>query len=111
MIIYSKKALSIKYDDKEIRGILNDYVEKHKSDVFSYHQFCNYLFDYADAHNQLGKESNTTYLSAEMMPEDYSRVSKILWEKIWDREICIDFYHNPYSQNFIDDTRFVIINR
>ncbi len=110
MIVYSKKPLSIKYTDREINDILNQYVDNHKTGIFSYHQFCNYLFDYANEHNKLGKEDNTTYLSAEMMPEDYSRVSRILWEMVWAKKICIDFYNNPYSQTYLDDTRFIIIN-
>lgn len=109
MIIYSKKALCIQYEDNEIIKILDDYISQNNVGRFSYIQFCNYLFNYADEHNKLGKEKNVTYLSVEMIPEDFRRVSRIIWEKIWNREIIIDFYKDPYNQNYVDDTRFIIL--
>lgn len=111
MIIYSKKALRIQYEDNEIIKILDDYISHNDVEMFSYIQFCKFLFNYADEHNKLGKEKNISYLSVEMMPEDYRRVSRIIWEKIWNREIIIDFYKDPYNQNYVDDTRFIIIRK
>ena len=56
---------------------------------------------------KLKKEANTEYSEIEMLPSDATKISRILWQKIWDKEIFIDFNKNPYSSNYPNDTVFI----
>ena len=51
---------------------------------------------------------NTKYSSSDISIADGIRVSRILWEKIWNKEIFIAFGDNPYRAQYKDDTRFFI---
>ena len=111
-IVYGEHQLAMNYSNEELNLIIDQYIKKEKSegrDVFSYKSLCYYIFSRASSEKRLKVETGHVYNNPVMMDADATLVSKLLWQRIWNRNIIIDFHENKYASNYFDDTRFCIL--
>lgn len=105
MTITNPNPVPVTYDDQELKELIGKYL----SDIggeFSYQGVCRYVVNEAKRNNKVEGAPNTKYTSSEISIPDGIRISKNLWEKIWDKEIIITFGVNKYRSNYPSDTRF-----
>lgn len=102
--IYGKTALNMNYSDEELKDLINIYFNE--DGYYSYKSLCAYILNKAKENNKLDKEPNTEYSDIEISLFDADRITKILWNKIWNKEIYIDFYDNPYTSRYNNDFHF-----
>jgi hypothetical protein len=77
--------------------IIEDYIEKNENS-FSFKELYNYIKHIANENNYFDKEPNTEYSQIELLSVDVQTVNLIIWEKIWNKTLIIDFYKNLYRQ-------------
>lgn len=111
-VYYGERALSMTYSDEELNKKIGIFIqdrikEGHKS--FSYKALCYVLFREAQEEKCLLMDNGAVYNNPVMADADATRISLLLWQRIWNREIFIDFHENKYATNYHDDTRFGII--
>lgn len=105
MTMTDPNPVPVTYDDQEIKKLIDKYL----SDIdgeFSYLGVCHYIVNEAKRNNKVEGAPNTKYSSNEISISDGIRISKVLWEKIWNKEIFIAFGENKYRANYPGDTRF-----
>lgn len=108
---YGEFPLPMSYDDSELDGMIEEYIsEKKKMEAgFSYRDICIYLFRTAFNAGRLKKEEDTVYNNPIMTDYDAERVSKLLWCRIWDKKIFINFNEDQYVAHYPNDIRFGIM--
>lgn len=107
-IIYTKEPLTLDYDDDKIMSVIRTYIKEATSRRFTFIQLCNYILQLYIKEKKTSNDVSVIYLKPELRPSDYGRISQILWQLIWNKEICIDFYINPYQGQRTDDQAFII---
>lgn len=111
--VFGAHGFDLIYDDSELKIIIGDYIENIKNSelpYFTYYTLCNKILEDAYANFQLaGREKNVFYENPTLSSKEYSRISRTLWNFIWDRLIFIDFSNNQYIAHFDNDTVFGVI--
>ena len=107
MYMYTSDSnpVPVTYDDQELLSLVEKYVSE-MSGEFSYMGVCRYVVNEAKRNNKVEDAPHTKYSSSDISIADGIRISKILWEKIWNKEIIIAFGDNPYRGIGKDDVRF-----
>ena len=107
MFMYTSGSnpVPVTYDNQELLGIIDKFLSE-INDEFSYKGVCRYIVNEAKRNNKVEGAPNTRYSSSDISIADGIRISKILWEKIWNKEIFVAFGDNPYRGVGKDDTRF-----
>ena len=95
----------VTYDDQELLTIIDMYLSEMNGE-FSYKGVCHYVVNEAKRNNKVEGAPHTKYSSSDISIADGIRISKILWEKILNKEIIVAFGDNPYRGVGKDDTRF-----
>ena len=111
-IYYGEHPLLMMYTDEELRTKIGEFIAdkiKDGSKYFSYKGLCNILFRCAQSENKLKTEKDATYNNPVLAYDDATRISRLLWERIWNREIFIDFCENNFAATYHEDTYFGII--
>lgn len=97
---YGDHQFDLKYEDEELRGIINGYIRNKKAHgdmYFTYYTLCrNILYKAKEAGQLLGVEPNTYYESPNLSQKELTRISRLLWELILDHKIFVDFSNNAY---------------
>lgn len=97
----------VDYSDEELKTIVEDFIVAQRSE-FSYKGICRHILQKAMNEGRTVDSRNTQYESNELKASDGIRVSSILWDLIFEREIIMAFGDNPYqSLPSGTDTRFV----
>jgi hypothetical protein len=111
VVQYGEFPLPMSYDDSELDSMIEEFIsEKKKTEgCFSYRDICLYLFRTAFNAGKLKKEEDTIYNNPTMTDYDAERVSKLLWCRIWDKKIFINFNEDQYGAHYPNDVRFSII--
>lgn len=104
-IIFGSTRLSLSYIDEELYEMVSSYIDGTK-DEFTYIGVCNFIRERAKKENKFQKEDDTEYSDIELLPSDASRISKALWQKIWNKEIFIDLNKDIYRGHYARDTIF-----
>ena len=111
--VYGSHPFSLAYEDAEIKQYIKNYILYRKKSgqmYFTYFTLCKLILDQAKREDKIkGMEPNTYYESPDLSQTEYTRISRILWEFIWDREIFVDFSNNSYIAHFSNDTVLGII--
>lgn len=105
MTITDSNSVPVTYTDQELKNLIDKYLSDMEGE-FSYKDMCHYVVNEAKRNNKVEGAPNTKYSSSDISIADGIRVSKILWEKIWNKEIFVAFGENPYRARYRDDTRF-----
>ena len=108
---YSGSPIKLPLEDRELLKIIREYVLNLEQGSFSYLQLCDYLVKKSSVNVSDGQQGHVVYLVKRLSPSDYSRISRLLWQLLWEKVICIDFYENPYQPKRNDDTVFLICNQ
>jgi len=111
-VYYGEHPLQMIYTDEELSVKIGEFIAdkiKDGSKCFSYKGLCNVLFRLAQMENKLKTEKDATYNNPVLHYNDATRISLLLWERIWNKEIFIDFYENKYVANYHEDTYFGIL--
>lgn len=106
--IMSKSALSLKCSNDDLRSFVEDFIEQ--SDFyFTFNSLCLYIVSLANQKDLFVKESNVEYSEIELNGIDIKRINLIIWDKIWDRKIIIDFSKDKYQSS--NDYRFMKMDK
>lgn len=112
IVYYGEHPLQMVYSDEELSAKIGEFVErkiKDGSKYFSFKGLCHTLFQQALVENKLKTEKDAAYNNPVLDYDDATRISRLLWLRIWAKEIFIDFYENKYAANYHDDTYFGIL--
>ena len=108
--VYGDVLFDVTYNDKELDDFILSYVKTHAEEgYFTYLKLCRSLLETAIKDGRLeGANDNTYYQSPQLKPNQYRRISMLLWKHILDGVIFIDFYNNEYVAHSPNDTTFGI---
>lgn len=110
-ILYTNEPLTLDYDDDKIILVIRNYIKEASRKRFTFIQLCNYILQLYIKEKKTGDDVSVFYLKPELRPFDYGRISQALWQLIWNKEICLDFYVNPYQGQKVDDQAFIIVEK
>jgi hypothetical protein len=110
-IHYTNEPLTLDYDDEKILAVIRNYIMATTTKRFSFVQLSNYILHLYIEEKKTGNDVSVFYLKPELRPSDYGRISEALWQLIWNKEICMDFYVNPYQGQRVNDQAFIIIGK
>lgn len=100
------RRLALKYTEEELNDLIGAFITDRKE--FSYSQLCNYVLSVADQQDKLKKEPHTLYSQILLTYPDTITICKLLWERIWNKEL-IQMFNNPQDIYNNGDTYFVAI--
>lgn len=83
------------------RDILNDIIEKYIEGLdthFSFKNVCAHVVHVATKSDYFKKESNTIYSSIELANKDIYQINSIIWDKVLNKELMIDFNNGEANQ-------------
>lgn len=103
---YKTGPVPITYTDEELEQLISSYIAE-ANDEFSYRNICYYIVAKAKEEGKVQGAPHTEYTGNEISISAGNRISRILWEKIWSKEIFIAFGENPYHAHYNGDTRFL----
>lgn len=99
-------SVPVTYDDQELLDMIEKYLSGRNEEI-SFIQLCHYVVNEAKRNGRVEGAPTTRYSSSDLSIPDGIRISKILWEKIWNKEIFIAFGENPYRAHRTGDIRFI----
>jgi hypothetical protein len=101
MLIYTfgTSRLPMKYSDSELSEVIQR-IFKTVSTSIPFSQLCSQIIDVALKENKLAVDGNVQYAKIEVTQEDGCRISRVLWDLIWNRKIYIDFHSSQGSNGF-----------
>ena len=107
MFMYTSdpNPVPVTYDDQELLRIVDKCLSETDGE-FSYKGVCRYVVNEAKRNDKVEGAPHTKYSSSDISIADGIRISRILCEKIWNKEIFVAFGDNPYRGVGKDDTRF-----
>ena len=95
------------YTDEELRTVVEEYIAAQKLE-FSFRRLCHSVLRRAMDEGKTVDSRHTQYESTELKSSDGDRISRILWNMIYERRIIIAFGENPYLSTYCNnDTRFI----
>ena len=108
---YGEFPLQMDYQDDELDVLIDKYIsEKGKNDrSFTYREISTNLFRVAYSEGRLIKDADTVYNSPVMTDEDAERVSRLLWFRIWDKKLFVNFNVNKFATHYPNDVSFCIL--
>lgn len=105
--IYGVTPLALKYNDEELNKLIGEFIKEDKE--FSYSQLCNNILYKADHDDMLDKKPNTSYSQIALSHNDIVRICKLLWERIWAKEVMILFNNTQDAFRRNEETYFIAI--
>lgn len=104
---YDPNPVPVTYTDDELHKIIQEYITFNPE--FSFKSLCHHIVCKAKAEMKCENAETTQYSSSEINPAAGTKISKLLWELIWEERLIIDFMYNQYASNYPNDTRFLVI--
>ena len=102
--------MPLDYTDEELRKVVEEYIDAQKSE-FSFKKMSLSILHRAMDEGKTVDSKNTQYKSNELKSTDGIRISRILWDMIFERKIIIAFGDNPYMSTYGNDTRFIKLEK
>lgn len=104
MTHFDSNPVPITYTNEELEIIIDDFIKENES--FGFHELCNFIVEKAKKNKKVVNAQNTEYRSSELSPSYNSIISCILWNRIWNRKLIIEFGTNQYRSQYPGDTYF-----
>ena len=105
---YDSKPVHLLYNDEELRDRILMIIEgRDKTTGITFVNLCYQVMQMAFQENQVKKADDTIVTSEELAPEEQVRVSRILWELIWDHKIFLLFGRSELLGLSNGEDRFV----
>lgn len=100
--------MSLGYSDDELFDRINDFLSM-CSNSFTFFDLCDYILLQAQNENMIKIDSKSWKRTVILSEEDMMRITKYLWEMIWNRNLIIDFgrqiKYNTYDIFFTVNTK------
>lgn len=107
---YGSHRLSLTCNKDKVKQIVNGLISQF-DDTFSFTQLCSAVLIKAEEENLLNKEPGTQYQgSIELSLNDLDSINLIVWEMIWEKQIVIALYKNPYRPLYEGDFSLKRVN-
>lgn len=104
---FGPSKLGLKYTDEQLNQLIEDYIKSNGE--FSFSQLCGHVLSIADQQDKLKKEPNTSYSQIILTYADTVKISRMLWDRIWNKEL-IQLFNDPRDMNHNNsETYFVAI--
>ena len=97
---YGRSALRLNYKDEELKKVMEAFVDKVNT-KFSFSELCDYVLERAAIEDRFQREPYTRYTDIEL--------SVILWRKIWNQELMIEFRSSNMRQS--NDVMFGVVKQ
>ncbi len=105
---YDAKPVRILYDDAKLKEkIMVGIAGRDATLGITFVNLCYQLLQLAIQEHMLEDPDNTIYTNDEISPEDQVRVSRLLWELIWDRKVFLLFGRSSLLGLSNGEDRFV----
>lgn len=98
--------MSLSYSDIELRQMIDEYIAGIDSE-FSYFTICDHIVTRAYQEDRIEREPHVKYTSNAVSARDGYRISRMLWEKIWKKEIFTLFGKSSNAVIYNEDTVFI----
>ena len=105
---YDANPIHLLYNNEELRDRINMVMESrdHTTGI-TFVNLCYQIIQMAFQENQVKKLDDTIITSEELAPEEQVRVSRILWELIWDHKVFLLFGRSELLGLSNGEDRFV----
>ena len=105
---YDANPVHLLYNDEEMRDRINMIMDSrdHTTGI-TFVNLCYQVMQMAFQENMVKKVEDTIITSEELAPEEQVRVSRILWELIWDHKIFLLFGRSELLGLSNGEDRFV----
>ena len=105
---YDANPVHVLYNNEELRNRILMIIEgRDKTTGITFVNLCYQIMQMAFQENQVKKADDTIITSEELAPEEQVRVSRILWELIWDHKIFLLFGRSELLGLSNGEDRFV----
>lgn len=105
---YDANPVHVLYDNESLKHIVQVIIERNDSTSgTTFVNLCYQIRQQAIRDRALADLENTVYTSDELAPEDQVRVSRVLWELIWEHKIHLLFGRSPLLGLSNGEDRFV----
>ena len=105
---YDSKPVHLLYNDEELRDRVLMVIEgRDKTIGITFVNLCYQIIQIAFQENKVVVPEDTIITSEELAPEEQVRVSRILWELIWDHRIFLLFGRSDLLGLSNGEDRFV----
>ena len=96
----------LSYSDIELKQMIDEYIAGIDSE-FSYFSICDHIVTRAFAEDKVEREPHVKYTSNAISTRDGYRISRMLWEKIWNQEIFTLFGKSSDAAFYNEDTMYI----
>ena len=105
---YDANHVHLLYNNEELRDRINMIMDSrdHTTGI-TFVNLCYQVMQMAFQENMVKKAEDTIITSEELAPEEQVRVSRILWELIWDRKVFLLFGRSELLGLSNGEDRFV----
>ena len=105
---YDANPVHVLYNNEELRDRILMVIEgRDMTTGITFVNLCYHVMQMAFQENQVKKAQDTIITSEELAPEEQVRVSRILWELIWDHKIFLLFGRSELLGLSNGEDRFV----
>ena len=105
---YDSNPIHILYDNETLKHLVEVVIAKNDATSgTTFLNLCNQVRQQAIRDRALVDLENTVYTSEELAPEDQVRVSRVLWELIWEHKVFLLFGRSPLLGLSNGEDRFV----
>ena len=105
---YDSNPIHTLYDNESLKHLIEVVIEKNDTTSgITFLSLCNQIRQQAIRDRALADLANTVYSSEELAPEEQVRVSRLLWELIWEHKVFLLFGRSPLLGLSNGEDRFV----
>ncbi len=98
IVKHETTPLPLKMDDEQLEELIDFFISEFDC-TFSYNLLCNNIKYYALQNNLFEKEQYTEYSNIEISNKDHFRITKYIWEKIWNHKLIINFDNTIFGKD------------
>ena len=96
------------YDNNKLRDVIMMIMNGRTEMMgITFVNLCYQILQLAEQENMVENSGIVTHTSKEIAPEDQVRVSRVLWELIWDKKVFLLFGRSPLLGLSNGEARFV----
>lgn len=105
---YNSNPIHTLYDNETLKHLIEVIVEKNDTPAgTTFLNLCNQIRQQAIRDRALADLANTVYSCEELAPEEQVRISRLLWELIWEHKVFLLFGRSPLLGLNNGEDRFV----
>lgn len=105
---YDSNPIHVLYDNETLKHLIEVTIERNDTvSGTTFVSLCNQIRRQAIRDRALADLENTVYTSEVLAPEDQVRVSRLLWELIWDHKVFLLFGRSELLGLSNGEDRFV----